>query len=77
MDDCNIFEALGQVSSGEARSIFRIFFVVARTPAWGERQLGNPHKPEAILPHLTPFVYKRFLSSLTLWLSRNGRPLNA
>ena len=25
MDDCNIFEALGQVSSGEAGSIFRNF----------------------------------------------------
>ena len=33
--------------------------------------LRDTHKPEAILLSLTPFVFERFLPSLTLWLSPN------
>jgi len=51
MDDCNIFEALGQVSSGEARSIFRNFLrgsanaCLGRTPAWEPPQTGGHLAP--------------------------------
>ena len=32
---------------------------------------GDTHKPETILPSLTPLVFERFLPSLTSWLSPN------
>ena len=35
----------------------------------------DTHKLEAILLSLTPFVFDRFLPSLTLWLSPNFPPL--
>ena len=38
------------------------------------KAFGDTHKLEAILLSLTPFVFDRFLPSLTLWLSPNFPP---